>query len=128
MDYFQQGLSESKTVEDRRAGDRKGRGGSLQLCRCSMTSLQLKCARYRTSWAHVIEEPKEKERKRADANIELNRQLLPLLVREESLHRGISCCLFLETPSLYHHPFSANFTSSLDNPDIYLRGLFCSPP
>lgn len=117
MDYFQQGLSESKTTEDRRAGDRKGRGGSLQLCGCSITSMQLKCARYRTSWAHAIEEPKEKERKQAGANIELNRQLLPLLVRGESLHRGIGRCLFLETPFLCHHPFAANFTSSLDNPE-----------
>lgn len=82
-----------------------------------MTSMQLKCARYSTSWAHVIKEPKEKERKQAEANIGRNQQLLPLHVREESEHCRIGRCLFQETPFLYHHPFAANFTSSLDNPD-----------
>lgn len=82
-----------------------------------MTSMQFKCAGCSTSWALMIEEPKGKERKQADANTVRNRQRLPFHVREEREHGGIGRCLFQETPFLYHHPFAANFTSSLDNPD-----------
>lgn len=95
-----------------------------------MTSMQLKCARYSTSWAHVIEDPKKKKKSG-------NKQMPTLRGTDSDCHCMLEKKAYtVESVAVSSRKLPSSTTTPLQQTSpllwiiltVYLCGLFCSPP